>query len=66
MIFVQPFFNNFYDKFLSHIHIMFLFFLSLSLSLSIVLVFVSMPLFLCKIMVASKVVNQMIVQITQL
>jgi len=35
-------------------------------SLSIALVFVSTTIFLCKIMVVSKVVNQMIVQITQL
>jgi len=35
------------------------------LSLSIALIFVSLPLFLCKIMVVSKVVNQMVVQITQ-
>jgi len=35
-------------------------------SLSIVLVLVSIPLFLYKIMDVQKVVNQMIVQITQL
>ena len=36
------------------------------LSLSITLVFVSIPLFLCKIMIVPKIVNKMIVQITQL
>jgi len=59
MIFVQPLFDNFCDNFLSHTHIMFL------LSLSIALVFVPIPLFLCKIMVVPKVVNQIVVQITQ-
>jgi hypothetical protein len=56
MIFVEPLF----DSFFSDTHIMFL------LSLSTDLVFVPIPLFLCKIMVVPKVVNQMVVQITQL
>jgi len=56
MIFVQSLFDNFCDKFLSRTHIMFLF----------ALVFESILLFLCKIMVASKIVNQMVVQTTQL
>jgi len=40
MKFVQPFFDNFCDNFLSYTHIMFL------RSLSIVLVFVTIPHFL--------------------
>jgi hypothetical protein len=62
MIFVQPFFHNFCDTFFSssHIHIMFL------LSLSVALVFVSILFFLCKIIVVLKIVNQIVVQITQL
>jgi len=60
MIFVQPFFDNFCDKFLSHTQIMFL------LSLFIALDFVSISHFPCKFMVVQKVVIQMVVQITQL
>jgi hypothetical protein len=60
MIFVQSLFDNFCDNFHSHTHIMFL------LSHSTALVFVPIPLFLCKIMVVPKVVNQMVVQITKL
>jgi len=53
-------FYNFCDNFFSHTHIIFL------LSLSIVLVFVSMLHFLCKMLVVTKVVTCMDVQITQL
>ena len=60
MIFVHPLFDNFCYNNLFHTHIMFL------LSLSIALVFVSILIFLCKIMVVPTVVNQMVVQITQL
>jgi len=60
MIFEQQLFDNFCDNFLSHTHIMFL------LSLSNVLVFVSIHLFICKPMVVPKIVDKMIVQITQL
>jgi len=54
------FFDNFYNNFLSYTHIMFLF------SFIIVLIFVSISLFLFKITDVSKIVNQMVVQVTQL
>jgi len=59
MIHVHHLFYNFYDNFFFYTHIRFL------LSLSIVLVFVPIHIFLCKIMVVPKIVNQMVVQITQ-
>ena len=58
IIFVQLFFDNYCDNFLSHTHIMFLLFLSITF------VFVSIPLFLCKSLVVSKVVIYMIVQMS--
>jgi len=60
MIFVQPFLTNFCDNFLSHTHIIFL------LSHSIALVSMSISTFLCKFMVVTKVVTQMVVQTTHL
>lgn len=59
MIFVQSPLDNFYD-FISHTYIMVL------LSHSIDLTFAAIHRFLYKIMIVSKVVKQMIVQITQL
>jgi len=59
MIFKQPFLTTFVTTF-SLTHITFLF------SLSIVLVFVPIPHFLYKILIITKVVIYMVVQITQL
>jgi len=60
MIYVQPFSNNFFDNFLSHIHIIFLFFFSITL------IFVSIHTFLYKNIVVYLVVTQNDVQITLL
>jgi hypothetical protein len=60
MIFWQPFCENLCDNFISHTHIIFL------LSLSIALVSVSLSTFLCKLVVVTKVVTQMVVHITHL
>jgi hypothetical protein len=58
--FYNYFFNNLCDNFISHTHITF------SLSLSISFVFGSIPCFHCKFVVFTKVVMQIVVQITQL
>ena len=60
MMLIQPFSNNFYDNFLSHIHIIFL------LSLSITLIFMSILTFLCKNVFVHLVVTQIDAQITLL
>ena len=60
MIFVQPFYNNFDDNFLSHTHIIFL------LSLPITLTFVLIHTIVCKNMVVYLVIKQIDVQITLL
>lgn len=60
MIFWQSFCDNLFDNFISYTHIIFL------LYLSITLVSVSLSNFLCKLVVITKIVTQMIVQITHL
>lgn len=60
MIFWQSFCDNLFDNFISHTHIIFL------LYLSITLVSVSLSNFLCKLVVVTKIITQMIVQITHL
>jgi len=58
MIFIQLFFDNLYDNFLLYPYYIFIFFLSITLAFVLIH-------FFYKIMVVSKVVNQIIVQITQ-